>query len=250
MVDHSDHMSQTEAGRLDLVHRIGASVVAVVIIVFGLLGLFGGLGFFETDGGNIAGLSSNNLLSVVSLVVGAVLIGSAVRGGRTASTVTATIGVLFVLSGLVNLAILQTSFNILDFEIPNVFFSFIVGVILMTVGLYGRVSGGLPESNPYRQEREHRTKSRHGASGPQDSGADEQTDEARLHELEDLARIELRVAEGHGTPEEEKMIADDRRRRAQEEHDRAWEHARRTGQDTGQGSSGRAGGGAEDPTRH
>ena len=37
MVDHKDHMSQTEAGRLDLVHRIGASVVAVVIIIFGLL---------------------------------------------------------------------------------------------------------------------------------------------------------------------------------------------------------------------
>ena len=37
MVDHSDHMSQTEAGRLDLVHRIGASVVAVVIIVFGII---------------------------------------------------------------------------------------------------------------------------------------------------------------------------------------------------------------------
>lgn len=234
MADHSDHMSQTEAGRLDLVHRLGAAVVALVIIAFGVLGLVGGLGFFETEGEPVAGLSSNGLLSVISLVTGAVLIGSAVRGGRTASTVTATIGGLFILSGLVNLALLQTSFNVLAFQIPNVFFSLIVGVVLLGVGLYGRVSGGLTQDNPYRREREAKAAERRGAdasAGGDDTDDGEPSDPERLEKLHEMERIELAVAEGRATPEQERMIDDDLRRRRKEEHDRAWQHARKTGQD-------------------
>ncbi|GAB2934363.1 hypothetical protein GCM10027047_33430 [Rhodococcus aerolatus] len=234
MADHSDHMTQTEAGRLDLVHRIGAAVVAVVIIAFGVLGLVGGLGFFETTGGPVAGLNSNGLLSIVSLVTGAVLLGSAARGGRTASTVTATIGVLFILSGLVNLALLQTSFNILAFRIPNVFFSLIVGVVLLSVGLYGRVSGGLTQDNPYRQEREAKAAQKHGqdaSAGGDAEDDDEAVDPERLEHLHEMERIEIAVAEGRATPEQEKMIDDDLRRRSAEERERAWEHARKTGQD-------------------
>lgn len=228
MADHSDHMAQTETGRLDLVHRIGASTVAVVIIGFGALGLVGGLGFFETSGEPVAGLSSNGLLSVISLVTGAVLIGSAVRGGRTASTVTATIGGLFILSGLVNLALLRTSFNILAFEIPNVFFSLIVGVVLLSVGLYGRVSGGLPQDNPYRQQREARRRGQDASAG--EDGKDPAGDADRLAKLREMEAIEIAVAEGRATPEQQKLIEEDLRRRSAEERERAWQHARETGQ--------------------
>lgn len=231
MADHSDHMSQTEAGRLDLVHRGGAALVAVVIIAFGVLGLVGGLGFFETSGQPVAGLNSNGLLSVVSLVTGAVLIGSAVRGGRTASTVTATIGGLFILSGLVNLALLQTSFNILAFQIPNVFFSLVVGVVLLSVGLYGRVSGGLSQDNPYRREREAKAAERSGQDASAGEDDDGPSDSERLERLHEMEKIEIAVAEGRATPEQEKMIDDDLRRRSAQERERAWEHARKTGQD-------------------
>jgi hypothetical protein len=61
--------------------------------------------------------------------------------------------VLFLLSGLVNLAVLRTSANILDFSMRNVIFSFVSGLLLLTFGLYGRVSGGLPPDNPFYRAR-------------------------------------------------------------------------------------------------
>ncbi len=207
---------------LGTVHRVGAVFMGLVLWAFGILGLVSRLGFFETSGNDVAGLSSNGLLSVISLVAGAVLIAAGVRGGRTASTVTAVVGGLFILSGLVNLAFLDTGANILNFTIPNVFFSFVVGMVLLLIGLYGRVSGGLSSDNPYRRQRE-------GRGGDDDTERDS-ADQARIEEIDEQVHLEQLVAEGMATPEQDAQVDADRARRAQEQHDAAWEHARQTGQ--------------------
>lgn len=139
--------------RLATVHRYGAGVCGAALIVFGSLGVAGRLSPFDTQGTTIAGLSSNGLLSTVSLVFGALLVAGAVVGGNTASTLNTGVGVLFVLSGFVHLALLDRSANILDFGMSNVIFSFAMGLVLMTFGMYGRVSGGLPHDNPYWRRR-------------------------------------------------------------------------------------------------
>ena len=82
--------------------RLGAVGLGGALWAFGILGLVNRLAMFSTNGGHVLGLSSNGLLSVISLVVGAVLIGAAARGGRGASTVTVTVGAAFLLSGLAN----------------------------------------------------------------------------------------------------------------------------------------------------
>ncbi len=207
---------------LATVHRVGAVFMGLVLWAFGILGLVSGLGFLETTENDMLGMSSNGLLSVISLVVGAVLIAAGARGGRTASTVTAGVGALFILSGLVNLGFLDTSANILNFTIPNVFFSFVVGMVLLLIGLYGRVSGGLSDDNPYRRERE-------GRGGDDDTDRDA-SDQARLEEIDEQVHLEQLVAEGMATPEQDAQVDADRTRRAQEQHDAAWEHARQTGQ--------------------
>ncbi|WP_030270961.1 DUF4383 domain-containing protein [Streptomyces sp. NRRL B-24484] len=139
--------------RLAQVYRIGAGLCGAVLLVFGCLGLADGLGFFNTRGQNIVGLSSNGLLSLVSIVTAAVLITGAVIGGNTASTVNMTVGGLFVLSGFANLAVLDSDANVLAFQMPNVLFSFAMGLIIATFGMYGRVSGRLPVDNPYYRHR-------------------------------------------------------------------------------------------------
>jgi hypothetical protein len=131
------------------VQRIGALAVAAVIAVFGVLGLAGGLDFFSTDGSPVLGMSSNGLLSTISLLTAAVLVGAALRGPRVASTVMIVVGALFLLSALANLAALRTSFNVLAFEIENVAFSVVAGLVLLLLGAYGRVSGNLPADSPY-----------------------------------------------------------------------------------------------------
>ena len=135
--------------RVPVVHRIGALAVAAVIAVFGLLGFVGGLPFFSTDGSDVLGLSSNGLLSAISIATAAVLVFSAFRSPRTASTVMIVVGSLFVLSALVNLAVLRTDWNLLAFKWPNVIFSVLAGLALLLLGAYGRVSGNLPADSPY-----------------------------------------------------------------------------------------------------
>ncbi|WP_340561028.1 DUF4383 domain-containing protein [Streptomyces sp. GSL17-111] len=139
--------------RLAVVYRYGAALSGLILLVFGILGFADQLAFFDTDGTRIAGLSSNGLLSLISVVFGVLLIVGAVVGGNFASTLNMTVGALFLLSGFVHLAILERSVNILAFRMPNVIFSFLMGLLILTFGMYGRVSGGLPHDNPYWKRR-------------------------------------------------------------------------------------------------
>lgn len=138
---------------LNRVYRFGAGAIGLGLLVFGILGFAGGLAFFDTTGNTVAGLSTNTVLSTISVVVGAALVGGAIVGGNVAAELNTVIGVLFLLSGLANLAVLRTSVNILNFSMRNVIFSFVSGLLLLTFGLYGRVSGGLPADNPYFRAR-------------------------------------------------------------------------------------------------
>jgi hypothetical protein len=136
-------------GRVYTVQRLGAVSVGLVLLVFGLLGATGGVGFLATHGQRHLGMSTNGLLSALSLVVAAVLLWAAFRGPHTASTVMIVLGVLFLLSAVANLALLRTPFNVLAFRMSNVVFSDVVGLLLLVLGAYGRITGNLPETSPY-----------------------------------------------------------------------------------------------------
>lgn len=204
--------------RLDRVHRVGALLLGLGLWVFAILGLVRRLSFFSTQGQPVLGLSSNGVLSLLSLLVGAVLLAAAARGGRTASTVTTVIGGLFLLSGLAHLAILNTEANLLAFELPNVLFSLIAGMLLLFLGLYGRLSGGLPADNPYAQ-------ARHPVDDEPDAGgetAHQQAEQQRAQDDEMIA-AEIAVAEGHATAEQARRVQDDAQRRVDTARREAWD---------------------------
>ncbi|MDX3224752.1 DUF4383 domain-containing protein [Streptomyces sp. ME19-01-6] len=159
--------------RLSQVYRIGAGLMGLVLIAFGILGLVDKIGFFDTGGDTVAGLNTNGALSVLSVVIGALLVAGMVISGNFASTLNIVLGIAFLLSGFVNLALLETDYNFLAFRLQNVLFSFVVGLMLMWFGMYGRVSGGLPHDNPYWQarhpdlaEREAHTREAHARQLP------------------------------------------------------------------------------------
>lgn len=179
------------------------------LCVFGALGVADRLEFLAVRGEVVLGLASNGLLSAISLLVGGILIGAAVRGGRSSSTITVVVGLLFLLSGLVNLAVLDTELNLLAFRMSNVIFSFIAGMLLLFLGAYGRFSGGLAADNPYYRHRHHADPS---------SG-----EEHRDEDDERWVAAEVAVAEGHATPEQEQQVREDAQRRANEARRRAWE---------------------------
>jgi hypothetical protein len=148
--------------RLSLVYRIGAALMGLFLIVFGILGVIDRIGFFNTEGDTVIGLNTNGALSVLSICVGVLLLVGMVIGGNFASTLNMVLGIAFIVSGFINLALLDTDFNPLAFHIQNVLFSFVVGILLMFFGMYGRVSSTLPHDNPY-------WKARH----PDEAGAEE-----------------------------------------------------------------------------
>ncbi|HZB51199.1 MAG TPA: DUF4383 domain-containing protein [Mycobacteriales bacterium] len=142
-----------EDNKLNRVYRIGAGLIGVWLLTFGVLGFFDQLAFFDTEGDRVAGLSTNVVLSTISVVVGLVLIAGAFIGGNVSAQLNFVLGVLFLVSGFANMCVLRTSWNILNFSMANVIFSFVTGLALLTFGLYGRVSGGLPADNPYYRAR-------------------------------------------------------------------------------------------------
>lgn len=139
--------------RLSTFYRFGAGLMGVVLIVFGILGVIDHVGFFDTGGDTVTGLNTNGALSWLSIGVGLLLLVGMVMGGNFASTLNMGLGVLFIASGFLNLALLDTDNNFLAFKIQNVLFSFVVGILLMFFGMYGRVSGTLPHDNPYWRHR-------------------------------------------------------------------------------------------------
>lgn len=139
--------------RLNQVYRFGAGAMGLILVVFGILGLLNNVSFMSEAGERIAGLNSNGALSTISIVIGALLLVGMVIGGNFASTLNICVGCAFLISGFVNLALLDTDSNLLAFKMSNVLFSFGVGLLLLFFGLYGRVTGGLPHDNPYWRRR-------------------------------------------------------------------------------------------------
>jgi hypothetical protein len=131
------------------VQRAGAALVALFLLVFALMGYASGQAFFSTRGTEVLGMSSNGLLSTLSVVVAVVLFASAVRSPRTASTVMLVLGPLFLLSAFVNAIVIGTRLNWLAFEMSNVVFSVVVGLPMLLLGAYGRIGGHLPSDSPY-----------------------------------------------------------------------------------------------------
>lgn len=194
--DHSSHP-------VHRVHRVGAGLLGAGLVVFAVLGLANRPAFFSRDDQQVMSMGSNGALAVISLVVGAVLLVAAARGGRPSSTTTLVVGALFLLSGFVHLALLDTAANLLGFDLANVFFSLGAGLLLLTLGAYGRVSGGLPPDSPYL---------RVGAPGEyvERPGHDE------------LTRAEQAAASTRATPEQQALLHGRAARRADDDHDRAW----------------------------
>ncbi|MEU8514950.1 DUF4383 domain-containing protein [Kitasatospora sp. NPDC048722] len=140
--------------KLVTVWRVGAGLGGIFLIVFGCLGLADHPGFLATHGDRITGLSTNGALSILSIVVGAILVVGAVIGGNYASDINMVVGLLFVLSGFYGLTVLgRPDANILNFRMSNVLFAFVFGIVLTTFGMYGRVSSHLPHDNPFWRRR-------------------------------------------------------------------------------------------------
>jgi hypothetical protein len=193
-------------------HRISAAGIGGFLLLFGVLGLSRGAALLAPAGSPLMGLTTNGLLSTASVVVGVALVGAALRGGPAASTVSLVVAVGFMVSGLVNVFLLTSPMNMLAFTLPNVLFSFAVGAVLLVLGSYGRITGGLPPDSPYASESDAAAAVPQAPRGP--------TEVAAAVELVEAERARAR----HGaTPEQVERLAVVDRLRSSGDRRRAWQ---------------------------
>jgi Domain of unknown function (DUF4383) len=119
-----------------------ALLTGVLLVVFGVVGYVqtSDLPFFDQTGERVLGLTTNPAFAILSLLTGVIVTIAALIGRNVDVPVYHAVGWLFVVAGLVMLCVIRTDVNLLASSITNANVSFIVGLMLVTAGLYGTVS--------------------------------------------------------------------------------------------------------------
>jgi len=129
-------------------YRAVAGFVGLFVLVFGIVGFVKtrGTPLFAQDGLPWVtvipglGLRTNLAFALLSVVAGAVLLGGAAIGRNVDHIVNLVAGWAFIGAGLVMMALMQTpNGNFLGFSMSTCNTSFVLGMLLLTAGLYGKV---------------------------------------------------------------------------------------------------------------
>ena len=127
---------------LQPLYRLLAGLTAAYVLAFGILGVIrtGGRPFFAQENlPYVLGLHANRAFAILSIVVGAFLLASVLIGGRVHRWVSLGASVVFLGAGLLMLALERTDLNFLGFTPATSIVSFIIGLVLLLAGLYGKV---------------------------------------------------------------------------------------------------------------
>jgi hypothetical protein len=126
-------------------YRTLAAIAGIFSLVFGIVGIVktSGESLFHRGDVTVMGLRTNLAFAIISVIVGAVVLAAAVIGGNLDHYVNMIAGIVYLVSGLLMMCLLQTTANFLNFHMSTCIVSFIIGIVLLAAGLYGRV--GPPE---------------------------------------------------------------------------------------------------------
>jgi hypothetical protein len=139
-------------------YRLLALLAGAYLIVFGVVGLIvtSGAGLLDQPDDRVLGQGANMLWSILSLVIGAVVVLATLAPGNIGNQVQWLLGWTLLVIGSYGLATSRTDANFLGFTIGTVIVTYIVGLALVLAGLYTKV--GEPEqAGAPQQVREGRT---------------------------------------------------------------------------------------------
>ncbi len=127
-------------------YRVLAGLAGLYVLIFGIVGWArtSGMAFFAQDHlPDAMGLKTNRAFALLSIIVGAVILVGALIGRNVDRMINLAGGLVFLLAGIIMLTLLRTNLNFLGFEVSTCVASFIIGGVMATAGLYGKV--GSPE---------------------------------------------------------------------------------------------------------
>ncbi|XVV12106.1 DUF4383 domain-containing protein [Actinoplanes sp. CA-131856] len=155
----TDTMAHTPVNHpLRPLYRALGLLVGAYLIVFAIVGFIqtSGESFTGDNGERVLGQGSNLLWSIISLVLGAIVLGAAVIGRNLDVEAYKYVGWALLVFGSYELAASRTDANFLGFTVSTVVVTYLAGIFLITAGLYSKVAEPSKAGAP-RQVREGRT---------------------------------------------------------------------------------------------
>ena len=137
------------------IYRALGALTGVYLIVFGVVGIIVNLdeGLFGNDGGLVLGQQANMFWSIVSILIGVIVLAATVIGRNSDVEVDKYFGWGLLVVGSYELAVLRTDANFLDFSVATVIVTYLLGLVLIMAGQYSKVAPPSQAGAP-RQERE------------------------------------------------------------------------------------------------
>ena len=136
---------------LRTLYRTLAGLTGVYLTGFGLTGALASRGrpFFDQGDTTAWGLHTNMAFALLSVAVGVVILAGVAIGRNVDRFINMTGAVVFLVCGLIMLALSRSSFNFLNYDVTAAVVSFVIGTILLLSGMYGRVG---PAEQRVREE--------------------------------------------------------------------------------------------------
>ncbi|HEV8571349.1 MAG TPA: DUF4383 domain-containing protein [Actinoplanes sp.] len=136
-------------------YRALSGLVGIYLIIFGIVGLVvtSGDGLFGRAGHRVLGQGANLFWSIVCLILGAIVLVTTLLGRNLITETDRYVGWGMLVVGTYGLATARTDANVLDFSIATVVVTYLLGLVLIMAGLYGKV--GTEEESRAEQEAAH-----------------------------------------------------------------------------------------------
>lgn len=110
-------------------------------MLFGVLGIItcAGNDVLAQDDTRVLGQGTNLGFSLVSVLLGILVLAGTLLGRNIDVMINQWLSYLLMAVGLAGLAFLRTEANIFNFSIPTVIVIMVLGLVLLLVGMYGKV---------------------------------------------------------------------------------------------------------------
>jgi hypothetical protein len=137
-------------------YRTLAGVAGLYVLVFGVVGVIETRDIrpFAQEGlPPVLGLRANGAFAILSIVAGLVIVAGAVLGRNLDRWINLVGGVVFLVAGMAMMSLMETDLNVLGFTMSTCVVSFLIGLVLLTAGLYGRA--GSPREQALEEDFRH-----------------------------------------------------------------------------------------------
>ncbi|WP_328340306.1 DUF4383 domain-containing protein [Micromonospora sp. NBC_00421] len=123
------------------VYRAIGGLIGLYFVVFGVLGVIASAGndFFAQDDTKVLGQGTNLGFSVLSALLGVVILVGTVIGRNLDVAINQWLSYLLMVISLAGLAFIQTDANVVNFSILTVIVLMTLSLVLLMVGMYGKV---------------------------------------------------------------------------------------------------------------